>query len=196
MKFVEPIRSQQKLNEIKELLKSNGKIKDLLLIEHGVNSALRISDLLTLKVWDMYEVDWSIKEYYEIKQAKTWKTTKVDIVWNVINTLKLYAETYPHIVSNKNHYMFFHSKSNTKGDKPISRQQARKIITRVCEVVWLKGRYWGHTLRKTRWTLARKKGITLAIIQEKLNHSSLSVTKRYLGITDDEVREASLALNL
>lgn len=196
MKFVEPIRSIQKLNEIKALLKDKWAIKDLLLIEHWINSALRISDLLTLKVWEVFDDNGTVKDFYIIKEEKTDKTTKIHITDKVKATLKLYREKYSWVASNPSNYVFFQSKSNTKGDKPISRQQGRKIITKVCRLVWLPWNYWGHTLRKTRGYQARMKWITLPVIQEKLRHSNLAITKRYLGITDDEVREASLQLDL
>ena len=196
MQFVEPIRSIQKLNEIKSYLKEKWRIKDLLLIEHWINSALRISDLLSLKVWDVFEIDWSIKEYYVIKEEKTDKTTKIYITDKVKATLKLYREKYTWVVNSSSNYIFFQSKSNSKWDKPISRQQAWKIINKVCTLVWLQWNYWGHTLRKTRGYQARMKWITLPVIQEKLRHSNLAITKRYLWITDDEVRKASLDLDL
>ncbi len=196
MQFVEPIRSIKKLNDLKAFLKSKWDIKNLLLIEHWINSALRISDLLTLKVWDVYELDWTVKEYYLIKEKKTKKNTKIHITEKVKATLKLYREQYSWVVSKSSNYVFFQSRSNSKGDKPISRQQGRKIITKVCRLVWLPWNYGGHTLRKTRGYQARMKWITLPVIQEKLRHSNLAVTKRYLGITDDEVREASLQLDL
>jgi len=196
MKFVEPIRSIKKLNEIKATLKSKWQIKNLLLIEHWINSALRISDLLTLKVWDVFEKDWTVKDFYIIKEEKTDKTTKIHITDKVKATLKLYREQYSWVVSKQSNYIFFQSRSNSKWDKPISRQQARKIITKFCKLVWLPWNYWGHTLRKTRGYQARMKWITLPVIQEKLRHSNLAITKRYLGITDDEVRKASLQLDL
>lgn len=196
MKFVEPIRSIQKLNEIKDNLRSKWKIKELLLIEHGINSALRISDLLELKVWDVFNDDGSIKEYYILNESKTGKVSKIYITRKVNSTLCEYKRKYPVMVSKPTNYVFFRSKDNDKGNKPISRQQARKVINKACSSVWLDWSYGWHTLRKTRWYQARKKWISLPVIQEKLNHSSLSVTKRYLGITDDEIKEASLKLDL
>jgi integrase len=62
--------------------------------------------------------------------------------------------------------------------------------------VWLKGNFWWHTLRKTRGYQARLNAIPLEIIQHKLNHSSLAVTQRYLGITADEIADACNKLDL
>ncbi len=39
-------------------------------------------------------------------------------------------------------------------------------------------------------------GVDLALIMYKLNHSILAYTKRYLGITDDELQAVIQRLNL
>jgi len=39
-------------------------------------------------------------------------------------------------------------------------------------------------------------GVDLAPIMHKLNHESIAYTKRYLGITDDELQAVSQRLNL
>jgi len=39
-------------------------------------------------------------------------------------------------------------------------------------------------------------GVDLALIMHKLNHESIAYTKRYLGITDDELHAVSQRLNL
>jgi hypothetical protein len=36
----------------------------------------------------------------------------------------------------------------------------------------------------------------LALIMHKLNHESITYTKRYLGITDDELKAVAQRLNL
>jgi site-specific recombinase XerD len=53
-----------------------------------------------------------------------------------------------------------------------------------------------HTLRKTWGYYARMSGVDLALIMHKLNHNSLAYTKRYIGITDDELPDVARRLNL
>jgi len=50
MNFVEPIRDRIKIAQIKNLLRSQGRFRDLLLFRVGVNTALCISDLLQLQI--------------------------------------------------------------------------------------------------------------------------------------------------
>jgi len=53
-----------------------------------------------------------------------------------------------------------------------------------------------HSLRKTWGYHARLSGVDLALIMHKLNHNSLTYTKRYLGITDDELEAVVRRLKL
>ena len=48
MNFVEPIRDRKKIAQIKNLLRGQRRYRDLLLFVVGINTALRISDLLQL----------------------------------------------------------------------------------------------------------------------------------------------------
>ena len=196
MQFVEPIRDIKKVAQIKNMLRGENKIRDLLLFELGINSALRISDLLGIQIKDLFDDWWNIKDFFDIKEEKTNKSNRITITPKVQETLKLYRELYEHIVTKPNYYVFFHSKRTPKGEKHIDRKQAWKMIHQWCIDVWLKGNFWGHTLRKTWGYQARLNAIPLEIIQHKLNHSSLAVTQRYLWITADEIADACNKLDL
>ncbi len=50
MNFVEPIRDRKKIAQIKNLLRGQKRFRDLLLFVVGINTALRISDLLQLQI--------------------------------------------------------------------------------------------------------------------------------------------------
>lgn len=196
MKFVEPIRDIKKVAQIKNMLRGENKIRDLLLFELWINSALRISDLLKIKVSDLFEENKETKGFFHVVEEKTNKSNKITITPKVQETLKQYRELYPYVIEKPDFYIFFHTKRSPKWEKHIDRKQAWKMISQWCKDVWLKWNYWGHTLRKTWGYQARLNAIPLEIIQHKLNHSSLAVTQRYLGITDDEVAEACNKLDL
>ena len=53
-----------------------------------------------------------------------------------------------------------------------------------------------HTLRKTWGWFAFNSCVPLEVIMQKLGHKSPASTLRYLGIRDDEVKEATETLNL
>jgi len=196
MRFVEPIRDIKKVAQIKNMLRWEKKIRDLLLFELGINSALRISDLLGIQVKDLFDGKWSVNGFFDIREDKTGKVNRITITPKVQETLKQYQIEYPYVVEKPDLYVFFHSKRTPKGSKHIDRKQAWKMIHQWCIDAWLKGNFWGHTLRKTWGYQARQQAIPLEIIQHKLNHSSLAVTQRYLGITADEIADACNKLDL
>lgn len=196
MQFVEPIRDEKKITQIKNTLRWAWKIRDLLLFELWINSALRISDLLSLQVKDLFDEQDNPKEFFEIKESKTDKKHKVTITPKVQGTLQEYKKAYWAILKEKTHYIFFNQKRFPLGSKSLNRGMAWLLIDTRCRDVGLNWNYGWHTLRKTRWYQARMKGVPMELIQHKLNHSSLSVTKRYLWITDDELHKVCNDLDL
>ena len=196
MQFVEPIRDVKKISQIKNQLRWEWNIRDLLMFELGINSALRISDLLSIKVWDVFEDGGMVKPHFDLKEHKTWKKHRVTITPKVHDTLVQYYSHYPKVVQQENNYLFFSKRNKIRWWENITRKEARVLISKWCADVWLVWNYWWHTLRKTRGYQARKNWIPLEIIQNKLNHSSLSITKRYLGITAKEIEDACNKLDL
>ncbi len=87
-------------------------------------------------------------------------------------------------------------KSREGDNKPITRQQALIILKEAAEVVDIKENVGTHSLRKTWGYHAWKSGFNPALIMETLNHSNLSVTKRYLGIRQDEINDLYDNLNI
>ena len=104
-------------------------------------------------------------------------------------------EAYSGVADNPKHFLFFNTKTKNYA-VPIKRGQAWKFITTICKQVGLRGNFGTHSLRKTWGYHARMQGVDLALIMHKLNHESVAYTKRYLGITDDELKAVSKRLTL
>lgn len=83
-----------------------------------------------------------------------------------------------------------------KGGKAISRQHAYTILNDAARSVGITERIGTHSLRKTFGYFAYKQGIDLAMIQKLLNHSSQTETLRYIGITQEQMDEVVLKLDL
>ena len=161
----------------------------------GINSALRISDLLTLRIGHFIDNQGRIKHRFQIHEQKRGKRHEVVINNSIKETLEEYIASYPGITDSPDHFVFFNTKSNNFSN-PIKRGQAWKLITSICQQVGLRGNYGTHSLRKTWGYHARLQGVDLALIMHKLNHESIAYTKRYLGITDDELQAVVQRLNL
>lgn len=196
MKFVQPIKDIKKISQIKNTLLGDWNIRDLLMFSIGISSALRASDFLRIQVKDLFTIFWTPREWFEIKEKKTGKISRIAITPKVKDTLVLYAKTFPNILIERENYVFFAKKSFPLGSKHIGRIQSWRIIQNLCHNAWLEGSFWNHSTRKTWATQARKASIPIELIQHRLNHSSLAITKRYLGISDEELAEACNKLDL
>jgi len=195
MNFVEPIIDRKKIAQIKNQLRGQRRYRDLLLFVVGINTALRISDLLELLVYHFLDDHQLIKQRFWIKEQKRGKRQEVVINASIRDGLEEYIAAYPEVIGDQNNFIFFNTKDNGFM-QPIRRGQTWKIITTICQQVGLRGNFGTHSLRKTWGYHARMQGVDLALIMHKLNHESIAYTKRYLGITDDELQAVSQRLNL
>jgi integrase len=195
MNFVEPIRDRKKIAQIKNMLRGQKRFRDLLLFVVGINTALRISDLLQMQIGHFLDNQQRIKSRFWIKEQKRGKRQEVVINNSILEALEEYLSAYPGVASDPEHYVFFNTKASDY-DEPVKRGQAWKLITSICHEIGLHGNFGTHSLRKTWGYHARMQGVDIALIMHKLNHESIAYTKRYLGITDYELQAVAERLNL
>ena len=195
MNFVEPIRDRKKITQIKNLLRGQKRYRYLLLFTVGVNSALRVSDLLKLQISDFVDGQGQVRSRFTLREEKRGKRNEVTINDSIEEALTEYLVAYPAITANPQNYVFFNSRREGF-DKPIGRGQAHQFMKAICADVGLSGNYGTHTLRKTWGYHARLSGVPIELIMHKFNHNNLAYTKRYLGITDDELEAVVRKLNL
>lgn len=178
---VEPIRDTDKINEIKECLKSRSH-RDYLLFVLGINSGLRISDLLKLTVADVKN------GVVVIREQKTQKIRNFKLSKTCTDAIKEYLES----TNIKDGCLF----ANQRNGNPVSKQYVWRVITQAADYVGIKDNIGTHTLRKTFAYHAIKKGVSLTALMKLLNHSSPAITMRYAGVTKDELDEICMNMNL
>lgn len=188
MELVQPIRDRKVIDRMKRLLKSES-LRNHTLFVLGINSGLRVSDLLSLRVSDVQDVNRGIKERITIREGKTGKDKDFPVGDTARKALQEYLEGSDLSSGDP----LFPSK---KGNNPISRIQAYRIINEKAKVLGIKERIGTHTLRKTFGYHAYQMGMDLSVIQKLLNHSSPGVTLAYIGITRDDLDNVYLKLNL
>ena len=187
MEFVQPIRDLKQIETIKKLLKQQN-LRDYCLFVLGINSGLRISDLLKLTIADVIE-SGKIKDRIRLREKKTNKFKDFPLSDKTKQTIKDYLKTRKYA---ENEPLFLSRKN--KGF--LLRGQAYKIINNVAKSVGIKEKIGTHTLRKTFGYHAYNNGYDITLIQKLFNHSSPSVTLRYIGITQDELDDVYLSLDL
>ena len=185
MQTVQPIRDKAKIEAIKKILRAST-LRNELLFVLGINTGLRISDILALKITDV-----SMVNRLELREKKTNKKRTIALTKKTCRLI----ERYLHIErpEAKAHEPLFRSQ---KGGKAISRQHAYEILNEAARAVGITERIGTHSLRKTFGYFAYKQGIDLAMIQKLLNHSSQTETLRYIGITQEQMDEVVLKLDL
>ena len=189
MEKVEPIRDKKKIEAMKRYLKGES-IRDYLMFMVGISSALRISDILKLKVSDVWDGQKTMT-MIRLREEKTDKFKQFPITKNLESAIKDYVEEYQPVTTAE--YLF----PSRKGiNTPITRQQAHVVLSRAAKAVGIKDSISTHSMRKTWGYWAYKSGVNLALIMEALNHSSITETRKYLGITQDDLNEVYINLNL
>lgn len=187
MEFVQPIRNLKQIETIKKLLKQQN-LRDYCLFTVGINSGLRISDLLNLTVNDVIE-NGKIKNRIRLREKKTNKFKDFPLSDNSKLALREYLKSRDYKLNEP----LFLSRKN-KGF--LLRQQAYKIINDVAKSIGIKDKIGTHTLRKTFGYHAYNNGYDITLIQKLFNHSTPAITLRYIGITQEELDDVYLSLDL
>lgn len=189
MAVTEPIRSKKQLKALAGYYLEKGQLRNYTLILMGTYTALRISDLLKLKWSDVYDEERrSFLPHIEVIEKKTGKIKTIALNKQVLAALKLYLK------KRRSDYIFA---NNRKEPQPISRVQAWRIIHAAVTAVGIVGKVSCHSLRKTwgyhAWT---SKKVSPVVIMHIYNHSNYEVTRRYLGVAQDDLDKAYLGLEL
>jgi integrase len=124
------------------------------------------------------------KERIMLRERKTGKEKWLNVQNGSLEALQKYAN----LVNLK--YSDNHLFASRKGNRAISRVQAFKIIKDAGKQAGVKDIISCHSLRKTWGFHAYTKfNVSLDDIMLKLNHNSLSATKRYIGLNNDMLKQ-------
>jgi integrase len=180
MNLVQPIRDKDLISKIKKYLKEKNE-RDYILFLFGINTGMRISDILKLRVKDVE--GWSVF----VREGKTKKTKEVRMPPELKKEVRNYCKGKP-----KNEYLF---KSRVGKNKPITRGMAYVILQSIAEEFNLE-RIGTHSFRKTYGYHHYKQFKDVAVLQQMLNHSDPKITLRYIGITQDNLNNYQSKLRI
>lgn len=163
----------------------------------GVATGLRISDLVRLKVRDVYDVDrMEFRPCIDISELKTGKRTKwrldeVVITEVIQRALSVYFDSLSWKL-NGNDYLFKSRKVNGAGEYRLDESQGYRIINGAAKEAGITEVHVGsHTMRKTFLNIAfaigtvsnlRNSTAVMMDLQILARHSSLESTKRYMNM--------------
>ncbi len=188
---VEAIKSVKDIRRIKQYLLGKRNKRDYLMFVLGINTGLRVGDLLTLRVKDVLELDtMMVTRSVLIREQKTGKLREFELNNAAREAIILYLDTTPNW--NREDYLF----QSRKGNGALTTRAAHKIIKTTLRELGIKGNYGTHSLRKTFGYHRYANNVKLETLQKLFNHSSPAVTLRYIGITKEVIIDAYNAVNL
>lgn len=182
MGTTQPIRDKADVKsfiEYYECQKPNRRNHALIVL--GLHTALRISDILMLRWKDVYQFGkCHYVEHLFLYEKKTGKPSLIALNLHVIDALEeLRMERNPH----PDDCIF---SKRTDPTRPICRSQAYRIVKEAAEHTLDETHISCHSMRKTFGYHAWKQGISPVLLMDIYNHSSFVITRRYLGIDQDD----------
>jgi len=159
----------------------------------GVNTALRISDLLSLTMEDVHCLNTD-QPALNIIEQKTGKPRKIVVNQTALAVMQRRLSEYP------DHEWLFQTEAVNRNrrvaPKPINRRSVSRVFERVGQKVAPKVALGTHSMRKTRGYAMHKAGRSIESIAKVLNHSSPAVTMRYIGLVQQDIDNSYVELEL
>lgn len=150
-------------------------------------TGLRIGDVLALKMNSFKSERGNIR--FDIIEEKTGKKRVFDVPPAAYNMLTAYAMERG--ITDKNAFLFA-----GKDGSHITARAVQKYLAIVCEDLGIDD-VSTHSFRK--WYATDKynrSGHNIEAVRQLLQHSSTTITQRYLGVTNEEVNELARSATL
>lgn len=168
---IKPITDREMLQRVKLEAQKMGP-QPYMLILIGLNTGLRISDILPLTVGEFRESDRLM-----IFEQKTGKFSEIRIPKVVI------ADVLRATAKKRDDELLFESRCSTKRGQPIDYVTAYRWVKEACRRAGMDRFVGCHTLRKTYGYTMYQRHHDVGQLMEHFNHSSQGVTLKYIGIS-------------
>ncbi len=170
-KKAEPIKNRKDIEKIEQYLKLHNK-RDYVIWVLGMNSGLRVSDIVGLNVSDVVN-----KTHITIVEKKTRKLKSFYINDKLKRVLKDFTNG-----KNLEEPLFL-----GKQGKRLDRSQVYRFIVRACKENGITAHVSTHTMRKSFGYHHYQKFKDPIVLQKIFNHSSQRITLMYIGVEQDEI---------
>jgi integrase len=162
--------------------------RQLALMSVGIDSLLRASDLLKLKVSDVRSHSGEYIRTFRCHQKKTDQKVTAYLSEDTTRYLKLMVEE-----SGKFQTDYLFTKETDPHGKPISSMSLRRYVK-----IWAKMvhkdpyKFAAHSLRRSRPAFIYAETKNVRACQKLLGHRNLGATSEYLGVEDKDVEEIAM----
>ena len=180
--MVLPIKDKKLIQKMIEYLKLHCR-RDELLFRMGINTILRVSDLLRLRVRNLIHENGDFREYLCLNEQKTSKPRKIKL-----NRL-IRAEIIKHVLHyelDQDDFIFFSLRNPAKA---LDRVTAYRKLTKAASSVGIE-HFGTHSMRKTLAYQIYVKTKDIGLVMNLLNHTNPRTTLKYIGIAQEEMDQA------
>ena len=174
---VEPIRSLKDIQLIRRML--HEKPRDLALFTIGINTNLRASDLLRLRVYQVRDLEPG--DSIEINEKKTGKPRRLTLNRACVKAIR-------NLLEKESYHPGEHLFKSQKSEEALKVSSVHNLVKAWCKAVKLKGNYGSHTLRKT-WGYHQRVScrVDIPTLMVCFNHATQKQTLDYLCIQPEEI---------
>jgi integrase len=178
MNEVEAVKTKDDIYMVSRLLEKHGSTDYRDIWELGINAALRISDLLSLKYTNVEGV-----EVLKLVEGKTKKVRSIKLNSKALDIIQRRRNDNP------SDTWLFQAKGNRakSSQKPVDRSTVARKFKEIGEIIGVQ--LGTHSMRKTRGYAMWSDGVPIEVICKVLNHSTPAVTMRYIGIEKQDVHQ-------
>ena len=183
--------NQQQVKILRTMLE--GKRLHTLLLNIGIDTMLRASDLLVLRTKDLMHESGEPKTELKVKQKKTGKhTLLMPLSENSREVIKRYL-----IDTNMDDYIFTGQLSHLTRE-PISVKQYGRIVKGWMKMLGVEDidQYASHSIRKIKPTIIFNQTRNIDAVRRLLGQSSVTATSSYIGVTDNSALELARNINV
>ena len=178
----EPLKTKYQIKQVRDLIKDYTRepLRNLIIFNIGINNGIRTGDIVKLKIKDVYG-----KDYARIRESKTGKTR--DIRLNVAGVKEDIIKYVGAKKWNDDDYLFV---SHKDPKSPISTTAVYRIFKRLNAVSGGQlPHFTAHSMRRTFGYFYYKNTHDIATLMQIFNHSSQSITMRYIGMDREELKK-------
>ena len=197
MKGTRPLDNEE-IRKVSETFNGKYAVRHRSLFMLGVSVGGRISELLALKVGDVWQNGKPVKDLLFdrniVKGGEVSRAVPVNVDGRqaIEDLITWHTEMYDDLDPER---PLFPSRKG-QGSQPMTRISAHRTLKPAFEAAGLNGKLGTHSLRKSYAQRLYEQTNDIYAVQEMLGHKSVVTTQRYLGVNYASVRDASEAMSI
>ena len=180
MPAVEPIKDKNIVSKMIRHLEKRYTRRDAMLFRIGINSTLRISDIINIRFSDVFFDNGNFRPRLSITEKKTGKYKNVALNPKLRRYIKDYCRHYD---IKGDEWLFF---SFIRPHLPLDRITAWSRLKKAATEVGIQN-FGTHSMRKTMAYHVYNETKDIALVMRLLNHSKPSYTMRYIGLEQQAI---------